>query len=119
MLTCTTCHKQIRNPVDQLNVITDRAGSRWCVVCASVSLREGIPVALPGSQGQCVEIVSFPRYYSGALSSWFWDQVALIKNQEDKGTIYFAGVLLQEMEERVVSLLETIASLNIPRKYEK
>jgi len=107
MLTCTTCHKQIKNPVEQVNVVTDR-GSQWCIVCATVRYLDGKPLVLPMSKGQCVEIVSLPRYYSGGMSGWFWEQVAKIRNKEDQGTVYFAGVLLQEMEDRVIHLLEQV-----------
>lgn len=109
MLTCVTCHKQISVPVERVNVITDQ-GSQWCVSCARVSYVDGHPCVLPNSGGLLRDVAYFPRHYSGGYSKWFWQRVANIKNAEDKGTVYFAGVLLQEMEERVVHLLEQVES---------
>ena len=46
------------------------------------------------------------RRYSGDASGPFWRRVKALTNKEDHATAYFAGVLLQEMEERVLRLIE-------------
>ena len=48
-----------------------------------------------------------PRHYSGDKSRAFWRRVhGLLPADRDRGSAYFAGVLLQEMEERVLMMIE-------------
>lgn len=43
-------------------------------------------------------------YYSGSRSDWFWNRVNSLRHKE-KGELYCCGVLLQEMEKRVLGWL--------------
>jgi hypothetical protein len=46
------------------------------------------------------------RHYSGPSSTAFWDRVAALEGSEEWHAAYFAGVLLQEFENRVLRYLE-------------
>jgi len=46
------------------------------------------------------------KHYSGPLSKEFWRRVNVLKNPEAASTMYHAGVLLQNMEERVIHWLD-------------
>jgi hypothetical protein len=46
------------------------------------------------------------RRYSGNHSKRFWDRVKKLKNESDHQAAYMFGVVLQELEERVLKFLE-------------
>jgi len=48
------------------------------------------------------------RKYSGEQSRQFWGRVKKIESSADHAELYFAGILLQELESRVLGRLEQI-----------
>jgi len=50
------------------------------------------------------------KYYSGENSKEFWDRIDALKDRH--GELYTVGVILQELESRVLRLLESAEEID-------
>jgi hypothetical protein len=59
--------------------------------------------------------IKLEPHYSGDLSKKFWELVNSLPDQE-QGEMYLAGVLLQDMERKILGLLKGHTNANIKEK---